>query len=153
MSEHDHTQTVPRGVLIGAGVLVLVTLGLAAGARSLRMADGEQPLPAPLESLDVRFEDRPDGSIAVLEAASGREVRVVPPRSNGFIRGVLRGMFRERKQESVGREGLFRLARQADGRLSIEDPQTGRKLDLDAFGPTNSAAFAELLAAGRQPTR
>ena len=79
-------------------------------------------------------------------------MNLVPPRSNGFVRGVLRGLFRNRKQEALGRDGLFRLSRQADGRLSIEDPQTGRRVDLDAFGATNSAAFAELLAAGRALT-
>jgi putative photosynthetic complex assembly protein len=154
---HHHSQTVPRGVLIGAGVIILLTLALAAAARSAHLTEGAVALPAPLESLDVRFEDRADGSIGVLDAASGREVSVIAPRENGFIRGVLRGMFRARKQEALGRDGTFRLAREADGRLSLEDPQTGRRMDLDSFGPTNSSSFAQLLAAGRQaaaiPTR
>ena len=40
------------------------------------------------------------------------------------------------------------LTRWADGRLSLEDRTTGRVIALDAFGPTNGEAFAQLLTAG-----
>lgn len=151
MSEHHHTQTVPRSVLLAAAAMIVLSLGLAASARRSHRAES-RAAPA-LESIEVRFADRPDGSIAMLAAHSERQLSVVPPRSNGFIRGVLRGMFRARRLESIGQKGSFRLAREADGRLSLQDPQTGRRVDLDSFGPTNSAAFAQLLTAGRQASR
>ena len=149
MSEHHHRLDIPRGVLWAAGAMILMSLGLAAGARHAHLAHPEQ-VARPVESIDLRFQDLPDGAIAVFDADKGREVSRVPPRSNGFIRGVLRGMFRIRKLESLDRQGRFRLARAADGRLSLSDPQTGRRVELDSFGPTNSAAFAQLLAARRQ---
>lgn len=149
MSQHHHTQTIPRSVLLGAAAMILLSLGLAASARRAHRAEVPPQAAPALEVLQVRFEDRPDGAIAMLDATSGRELSLVPPRSNGFIRGVLRGMFRARRLEAMGREGSFRLAREADGRLSLQDPQTGRRVDLDSFGPTNSAAFAQLLVAGR----
>ncbi len=147
-ADHQHNQAIPRGVLLGAAALLLLTLGLAFNARLSHAAHPPPPLPPPLASIDVRFEDRPDGAIAMLSAANGRELSLVPPRSNGFIRGVLRGMFRGRKLESIGHEGAFRLSREADGRLSLEDLTTARRIDLNAFGPTNTDAFAKLLAAG-----
>jgi len=150
MGDHHHEQTVPRGALIGAAVLLSATLALAAGARRAHLAEHPAAAPAAIESLEVRFEDRPDGTLAVLDAATGREVSTVPPGTNGFIRGVLRGMFRGRKLDSMDRNAEFRLARAADGRLTLDDPETGRHVDLDSFGPTNSAAFGNLLAAGRQ---
>ena len=150
MSEHHHNQTVPRSVLLGAAAMILLSLGLAASARRAHRAEVPVQAAPALAVLQVRFEDRPDGSIAMLDADSGREISLVPPRSNGFIRGVLRGMFRTRKLESLGHDGWFRLARESDGRLSLLDPQTNRRIDLDSFGPTNSAAFAQLLVAGRQ---
>ena len=153
MSEHHHTQTIPRGVLLGAATMILLSLGLAVSARRAHLAAPHGPTQPAMESLEVRFEDRADGSIAMLDAATGRQVSLVPPRSNGFIRGVLRGMFRSRRLESLGREGHFRLAREADGRLTLEDPETHRRIDLDSFGPTNSAAFAQLLVDGRQARR
>ena len=148
MSGHSHEQHVPVPALVGAGLLILVTLGVAAHAHSDRVAHPPAVEPA-IESTMVRFEDRADGSLAVLDDATGREDTVVPPRTNNFIRGVLRGMFRTRKLEAVGHEAPFRLAREANGRLTIDDPATGRRVDLDSFGPTNSAAFDSLLVAAR----
>ncbi len=39
----------------------------------------------------------------------------------------------------------FRLSAWSDGRLTLEDPATGRAVDLEAFGPTNEATFVRLL--------
>ncbi len=64
-----------------------------------------------------------------------------------FVRGVLRGFARERRLEHLGAGAALELTRWADGRLSLRDPVTGREVQLDSFGPTNSAAFAALLAA------
>jgi len=147
---HVHAMNpIPRPVLLAAGALVAFTLVLTAGAR-LSRPGVPAPRPVPVESVEVRFEDRSDGSIAMLDPASGRELARVPPASNGFIRGVLRGLFRERKLEALGRAGTFRLERGVDARLAIEDLATHRRIDLTAFGPDNTAAFARLLEAGRQ---
>jgi hypothetical protein len=34
----------------------------------------------------------------------------------------------------------------ADGKLTLEDPGTGRRVDLGSFGPTNAAVFAQIMA-------
>jgi putative photosynthetic complex assembly protein len=146
-SAHHHELEVPRAALLGAAGVIALSLGLAAAAGVERARAPAVPAPVELAARDVRFEDRADGAIVVIDAADGREVSVVPPRTNGFIRGVLRGFARNRKLESLGRGGSFRLSRRADGRLSLSDPQTGRRVDLGSFGPTNEAAFAQLLAA------
>jgi putative photosynthetic complex assembly protein len=72
--------------------------------------------------------------------------------TNGFVRGVLRGLARERRLNDVGAQPPFQLTRWSDGRLSLDDPATGRRIDLVAFGPTNAGAFAQLLTAP-DPTR
>ncbi len=153
MSHHHHRQKIPRGVLLAAAIMMLLSIGLAAGARRVYLASPPPQVAPAQESIDITFADRPDGSIAVSEAASGREISLVPPRSNGFIRGVLRGMFRTRKLEAVARSERFHLAREADGRLTLTDPQTGRHIQLNSFGPTNAAVFHQLLLAGRQVTK
>jgi putative photosynthetic complex assembly protein len=145
--ERHHDQTVPRGALFGAAALMLLTLGLAANARREHLSAPTTVHEPPLESLEVNFQDRPDGTLAVIDAATGRELTEVPPGTNGFVRGVLRGMFRRRKLESLGHDARFLLSREADGRLTLEDPETSRRIDLDSFGPTNSTAFANFLAA------
>jgi len=154
MSQLSH-ERFPRGALLGAAALLTVAIGLAATARVTGVGTLSNPTTAPVESRSLRFEDRPDGGIAVYEA--GREARPVevyePGGGHGFVRGVLRGLARERKLRGIGREPAFRLTltRWADGRLSLEDPVTGRRIELDAFGPTNAGSFAELLVAGRTP--
>lgn len=149
MSDHLHTQTVPRPALWAAAFLIMLTLGLAGASRMMRSQANAEASPPAREVVMVRFEDRPDGSLAVLEAESRRELSALPPGSNGFVRGVLRGMFRSRKLESMSRDASFRLAREADGRLTLDDPESGRRVDLDSFGPTNSAAFEGILVAAR----
>jgi len=33
----------------------------------------------------------------------------------------------------------------ADGKLTLEDPGTGRRVDIGSFGPTNAAVFAHIM--------
>ncbi|MCA3014037.1 MAG: phosphonate-binding protein [Myxococcaceae bacterium] len=146
----SHDPTVPRPVIYAAGAMLLVSLVLAAVSRPRLVAEQARPRPAPLAALELAFEDRPDGSVAVIDAASGRAFTSLSPESNGFVRGVLRGMNRERKLESLGKDARFLLSREHDGRLFLEDLQTRRRVDVTAFGPDNAAAFARLLDTGRQ---
>ena len=125
-----------------AAVLVSVSFVRLTGIGVIRVQD------APTVSVrEFRFEDRADGSIAVLDPASGRVVETVAPGSNGFLRGTMRGLARERKRQGVSPELPFRMLGRADGRLTLEDPGTGRRVDLGSFGPSNAAAFAQLMAA------
>ena len=39
----------------------------------------------------------------------------------------------------------FLLASHSDGRLTLIDPATKRRVDLESFGPTNEAVFTRLL--------
>lgn len=153
MAAHHHEQKIPRGVLIGVAVLLSVTFVLAARSRSSLKEELARPQPPPVESLELSFVDQPGGALAVIEVTSGRTITTLAPTTNGFVRGVLRGMFRERKLESLGRDAVFTLARQADGHLTLEDQQTHRKVELTAFGPDNTAAFVSILDAGRQVRR
>lgn len=147
---HHHDISVPRGAIVGAAVLLVLSMALAGAARRQNVEAALAAVPQPaMASVELRFEDRPDGTVAALDAASGHEVAAYPPGTNGFVRGVLRGMFRTRKLESLSRDAVFRLARVADGRLVLEDRQSGHKVDLDAFGPTNTGAFAKLLEGPR----
>ena len=138
----------PRGALIGAALLLAFTITSAAISRISGLGTVQMPESALVESRPLRFEDMRDGSIRVTDARTGQVAASVEPGTNGFIRGTLRGLARERKRQGIGIEPPFMLTRWADGRLSLEDPTTGRVIALDAFGPTNGEAFAQLLTAG-----
>ena len=138
----------PRFPLFAVGGLVAFSLLMAASGRINGPSISVTPS-AQVQSRDLRFEDRADGSVAVIDANSGALVDVAAPGTNGFLRATLRGLVRERKHEAIGAAVPFRLTRWADGRLTLDDPTTGRKVEMEAFGETNEAVFARLLTAQR----
>ena len=145
MSDPFSDRPLPRATLIGAGALIAFTLLSVAVTRFAGPETAATPKIAQLESSDLRFLDRPDGTVAVYDLADAREVAVLPAGSNNFIRGALRGLARERKRQEIGAEPPFRLTLWADGRYTLQDMATSRTIDLRAFGPTNVQAFASLL--------
>lgn len=145
MSDHVE-QPIPRAVLLGAaGLLAFVVVSVTA-SRLTGLGHTGQVQSAAVSSYELVFRDRADGAIEVVDPTNQRVVSVVQSGSNGFMRGTLRGLARERKRSSADLDMPFRLTRFADGRLTLEDPTTGRRIDLEAFGPTNAQSFARLIA-------
>lgn len=153
MAEHDanhHGIQVPRGALIGAAVLIGLTMAAVAIVRFTGM-DPTAQVPAPtalVTDRTLRFEDQPNGSVVVLQVSadgSERVVKVLESGADGFIRGVLRSLARARRTAGIGKEQPFVLSMQADGRVVLEDPATRQRIDLRAFGPTNVESFRKLL--------
>lgn len=155
MSAHAHDNVLPPGALRLAGALVAATLALvisvqagfldrAPTAAELRAEAGVQPAVDRL----LHFSDRADGAVVITDARTGAEVAVVGREGGGFIRGVMRGLARERRMHHSGAAAPFRLTQWRDGALSLTDTATGRIIELGSFGPDNRAAFARLLGAG-----
>lgn len=91
----------------------------------------------------LRFLDAPDKSVQVLDADTGTEVyRVVG--EAGFVRGILRGMARERRRLGKSPGEPFELSLE-EGLLTLRDLATGQRVELTAFGHTNAGAFARML--------
>lgn len=156
MSEID-SAPFPKLPLIGAGVIVAMTIALAAGTRlgvlpPMPTAATERAAHhvATVETRDLRFTDRRDGALVIDDTGRGTVAAVLPHGvNNGFIRGVLRGMARDRKLRDIGPEAPFRLTLFADDALTLFDPSTGRNIELGSFGPTNKQSFADLLLTHR----
>ena len=147
MTTHSHDVHVPRGPLLAAALLIGATL-LAVGGVRLSGVDMSSRSAAPVVAeRELRFEDQPDGSVRVLDARrpDAAPVGMIDPGSGGFLRGALRALVRTRRMAGLGAETPFRLVAHADGRLTLEDPATRERVDLESFGPTNAAAFARLL--------
>jgi putative photosynthetic complex assembly protein len=104
-----------------------------------------------VETLALRFVDQADGGVAIEDARDRSLIHTVAPGTNGFIRATLRGLTRERIREGIGDGPPFRLTRWSDGTVSLEDSTVGRKIGLDAFGPTNADAFAQLFSSRSHP--
>jgi putative photosynthetic complex assembly protein len=138
---------VPRKPLLAVWALVAATLVFAATARLTGLGTATTPDLQTVSQRDLRFEDRSDGGIDILDARSRERIGDVDPGTNGFLRSAMRGLARERRRSGFDDTQPFRLLGRADGRLTLEDPATGRRIDLESFGSTNSAVFARLLPA------
>jgi putative photosynthetic complex assembly protein len=148
---HEPPQTLPRGPLIALAALVCATLVLVAGYR----LSGTPPVAAvdgsAVATREFRFDDQPDGGIAVRDGGDGRLLDTLEPGSNGFVRGALRALVHERRRAGIGPQTPFRIVMFANGRYALEDPTLSRRLYLDAFGQTNAAAFSRLFQLAHPP--
>jgi putative photosynthetic complex assembly protein len=136
----------PRAPLFALGAMVIASVVTVAAVRLTGVGAVHEADAAPVATREFRFEDRPDGSIVVLDAAGTRVVDTVAPGTNGFLRGTMRGLARERMRQGVSPALPFTMIGRADGKLTLLDPGTGRRVDLGSFGPTNAAVFAHIMA-------
>ena len=101
---------------------------------------------AVIASRDIRFEDQLDGGIEVRDASTNAVIERVAPETNGFMRGAVRSLVRERKRSNIGADKPFSIVALADARLVLRDNVTDREIDLASFGSTNAEVFAKLLS-------
>ena len=134
----------PIGVLIGAGALIVFTICASLFSHSSGVGRVALPTSAAVQTLQLRFEDRSDGAVDVRDAERGDVIHVVQPGVEGFIRATVRTFAQARKRDDFDALTPFQLTRWSDGTISLTDPKNGRDVGLDAFGPTNAGAFAQL---------
>lgn len=133
----------PAAVLYCAAALIVFSL-LSVGLVRLTGNGPDQRTAAIIAERALRFEDRSDGGVAVLDGETGKLVSVLHG-EQGFVRGTLRALTRERHSRGVGNGPPFTLTAYNDQRMSLLDPITGARIDLEAFGPTNMGEFARFL--------
>ena len=130
-----------------AAAVSLVVVSVLATAWVSFTDSGPEPVTAAdvVAAVDLRFEDRDDGSIDVIDANRQYVIEKLEPGSNGFLRSTLRGLARARKMAGQGDETPFSLQRTGNGQLLLIDPVTDQVVDLWAFGTTNASVFARYL--------
>jgi putative photosynthetic complex assembly protein len=140
--------TLPLAVkLIGSMLLLIV---LAIGFARWQGISDKQADAATVWQRDLVFADGPQGSVIVKDAQSQTEIAQFEG-EQGFLRSTLRALVRERKRQNIGPDAPMQLLGRADGRLTLLDPSTQQRIDLEAFGPSNAAVFAGLQKAGLKP--
>jgi putative photosynthetic complex assembly protein len=154
MCKIDNDRTLPRAALLAVAALIGVALAATFSVRVLDFNGVQTPITSAVSaSRDLRFVDVGRGEVAVYDWSNGKLVATLDPGNDNFIRGVMRGMARERRGVGVGADIPFRITRFDNGSLTLEDPATGRLLVLEAFGFTNARAFNRLLETRSQSTR
>ncbi len=127
-------------LLLAAAALSALLLAAAARWNGPPAPQFDSPV---THSRALQFEDTASGAVAVRDAQSGAAVALFEG-EQGFLRGVLRAMARERKLRSAERHSPLLLQNHADGSLSLFDASTGERIHLESFGPTQRATFARL---------
>ena len=135
--------TFPRWVLWSVGSLLLFTL-VAIGLVRITGNGPDQLAAATLTERLLRFEDRADGGVAVIDGVTGKLLTTVTG-EQGFLRGAIRALARDRTARKIGSEQPFKLISRTDGRLTLFDPVSGQRVDLESFGPSNAGVFAPFL--------
>lgn len=146
-TEHFGGQPIPKNAIRAMFALAIGSVALAAVGRMTDVGAFRASMTPVTESIALKFEDKADGSVLVTRHPDGRDLAVLAPGTNGFIRGTLRGLVRERKMRGIGPVEPFYLERHSNGDLSLRDPADGRQLELRGFGATNIGAFEKILQA------
>jgi len=133
----------PRWVLWYVASLLTFTIGAVALVR-ITGNGPDQLAAATITERLLRFEDRADGGVAVIDGETGRLLTTVTG-EQGFFRGALRALARDRTARKIGSQQPFKLISRTDGRLTLFDPVSGQRVDLESFGPTNAAVFVPFL--------
>jgi len=139
----------PVAKIVIAAVISFILLFVFINSRDLSKV--REPDASPAQVLQLRFEDRQDGSIAVIDYKTGKQIESVQGEA-GFVRGTLRGLAQERIRRGLDSGPPFELIYRTDGRLTLTDTATGRMGDLESFGPTNAGTFFKLFNASNVVT-
>ena len=134
----------PRWVLWTVGFLLLFSL-VSVGLVRITGNGPDQLAAAVLDERLLRFEDLSNGGVAVIDGSTGKLLTTMTG-EQGFLRGAIRALVRERASRKLGSEQPFQLIARTDGRLTLFDPATGQRIDLESFGPTNAGVFASFLS-------
>ena len=135
----------PRPALFMAAGVLAASIAAAAVGHLTGVADS-RPTGRAVASRDLLFRDQANGAVAIYDATRPAEpFETVAPETNGFLRATVRGLAQQRLRAHDDVDVPFRLTAWNDGRLTLQDPATGRSIDMEAFGHTNEAVFAHLL--------
>ena len=134
----------PLGWLVALLLTTLLSAAWLKWQSVPKVTEALSPRTADLIQRSMIFRDEPDGSISVTDVRTGDRVTQFHG-EQGFVRGTLRALSRERKRQGVDSTLPLTLSLEGDRRLVLRDPSTGEHIDLASFGATNREVFAALL--------
>ncbi len=141
---HLHHPVIPKTALLAMAALAVASVGIAAFGRLTGVGTTGTGAGRVISAVELRFDDLPAGNVLV-RRADGTPIETLDAATNGFVRGALRSVARDRKRLAIGPEIPFRIERRDNGRVMLSDPATGERIALDAFGVTNAGVFARYL--------
>lgn len=137
--------TPPKPMLRVAIAIIAVVFTMAILSSQFGIFKSPDVYENPVAQRALSFADAPDGGILVRDGSTGEVALTLPPGTNGFLRGALRAMADRRRVSQKSPDAPFLLTAWGDGRISIEDPETGQRIAVSSFGPTQVRSFVALL--------
>lgn len=137
--------TPPKPALRVAVAMVALTFTMAFLASRFGIFKSPDIYENPVAQRALSFADASDGGILVRDGSTGETALTLPAGTNGFLRGALRAMADRRRVSGKSHDAPFLLTAWGDGRVTIEDPQTGERIAVSSFGPTQVRSFVALL--------
>jgi len=134
----------PQWVLYCAAAIMAFSL-ISVGLIRITGNGPDQKAAAPTLQRSLVFQDHKDGGVRVEDGVTGETLTVLHG-EQGFVRGALRALSRERYSRGIGSAVPFELIARVDGRVTLFDPSTGQRVDLESFGPSNVAEFSRFFA-------
>ena len=136
---------IPKPILIGAAIVAIGALSAIGYGRITGVGLAETPHMASIAQRNVRLDERADGSVAIVDAATATVLTESGIGGGSFAVEVLRNMQRNRARKGADGSAPFFVALKSDGRLVVEDPETPQQVELRAFGERQTEAFADML--------
>jgi putative photosynthetic complex assembly protein len=137
--------TPPKPALRVAVAMIALVFTMAILASQFGIFKAADVYENPVAQRALSFADATDGGILVKDGATGETALTLPPGTNGFLRGALRAMADRRRVAKKSPSAPFLLTAWGDGRITIEDPETGERIAVSSFGPTQVRSFVALL--------
>jgi putative photosynthetic complex assembly protein len=147
-SRHSDEIVLPRGLLIGSGIMVAIALATAYIARTTDYGATRLQPDTVVKSRDLTFLTAPDGTLNIRDVTLGQTLQTLTAKSDGFIKVVLRDLTQQRAMVGADASAPYKLSQHSDGQLTLEDYATKRIITLTAFGKVNTQVFGNLLKSG-----
>ena len=140
------TMRVPviAGAALIAFVFSIAGLSRLTDVGTLRIEPAEA-----VKSRTLLFSEQADGTVVVTDKAQPSYKRIFNSQSDGFVRVAVSSLNRDRSLVGLAHDAPFRLMRDVNDRLWLEDTETHARILADAFGPPNARSFDKLLNDGR----
>lgn len=144
--------TVHKVPLMLMGGIVVISLALTASVQLGFFERSAVPEVARAEAgvkasaaRTLRFFDEPDGTVRVEDGATAEVLGRFGPGEGGFIRASVRSLVHQRRIRGLGPEVAFELTEWENGGLTLNDPATGKSVEVSAFGSVNRVVFDRML--------
>ena len=88
--------------------------------------------------------DLANGAVGIFHAESDAAIVRYESGQGAFVRTIFRSLVRDRRVRGLSAAPIFILYTLGDGDITVEDPSTNSRIQLEAFGEPNAEHFRQM---------